>query len=544
MLAGDHLVDPDLVISVRRTSAPAPITSTRPGCMTGSAARSSWVMASSSSSPRRPAGAVTVAPWIAPGRSGRAPSASAATVVTVPATPTSAAGSFERDVLRRVVATPSRTSRTVAAIWSAVGGSSCRCRSVIRTQPTSMLCAAERPRSPGPRTSSVEPPPMSATSTGPLQLRQAAHRAGERQRGLLGAADHLGIDAEHVCAPSPTNSSRLAASRVALVATMRTASAPCARDQGGVVGRARPGALERLRREPSRCGRRPARAGRCASRGARRSASSSVDVGDQQPDRVRAAVDRGDPTSGDCRRDAWPRRPPRHAAGRAPRRRAGSRPRPAASECATSTCRHFTRFGMPPALMPAISATWPSSSRRREVGLVRRAVAGGQLGVGGQPVGHLAHQPGRLEPADRRGRARAGQVVQRRERACRRAAAARSRRRPDCRTGHRCATARMARGVRPSCAATIARSFSASDRGTGPSSAAPSVTDCPPYGASPQACSSCAWHRGLRCCPGGRRTMSGLLPGVDDDVHRVAGHRVLQPLPRLLLDVARVAPLR
>ena len=41
----------------------------------------------------------------------------------------------------------------------------------------------------------------------------------------------------------------------------------------------------------------------------------------------------------------------------------GLTPGPAASACPTSTCRHFTRVGMPPAEMPAISSTCPSASR-------------------------------------------------------------------------------------------------------------------------------------------------------------------------------------
>ena len=43
----------------------------------------------------------------------------------------------------------------------------------------------------------------------------------------------------------------------------------------------------------------------------------------------------------------------------------GLTPGPAASEWPTSTCRHLTRVGMPPAEMPSISGTEPSSARRR-----------------------------------------------------------------------------------------------------------------------------------------------------------------------------------
>ena len=53
---------------------------------------------------------------------------------------------------------------------------------------------------------------------------------------------------------------------------------------------------------------------------------------------------------------------------------------------------------------------------RSEVALVRRGVRRGQLGVGGEPVLHLLHQPGALEGADPRRGPRAGQVEGRRER--------------------------------------------------------------------------------------------------------------------------------
>ena len=41
----------------------------------------------------------------------------------------------------------------------------------------------------------------------------------------------------------------------------------------------------------------------------------------------------------------------------------GFTPGPCARDWPASTCRHFTRVGMPPAEMPAISGTWPISSR-------------------------------------------------------------------------------------------------------------------------------------------------------------------------------------
>ena len=94
-------------------------------------------------------------------------------------------------------------------------------------------------------------------------------------------------------------SSRFAASRVAEVATIRVRTAPEARDHRRVVGQRPPGAVQRMAGQP---------AGGVDAlaepdhphlpvhvdqlRGAVRIAG---DVGDQQPDRIRAAVDGGDP---------------------------------------------------------------------------------------------------------------------------------------------------------------------------------------------------------------------------------------------------------
>ncbi len=41
----------------------------------------------------------------------------------------------------------------------------------------------------------------------------------------------------------------------------------------------------------------------------------------------------------------------------------GLTPGPLASEWPTRTCRHLTRVGIPPAVMPSISGTWPMASR-------------------------------------------------------------------------------------------------------------------------------------------------------------------------------------
>ena len=98
-------------------------------------------------------------------------------------------------------------------------------------------------------TSSVEPPPRSTSRIGWREIRHRVDGAGVGQRSLLGAADHLGIDAERRRAPSPRSRRGCAASRVALVAIMRDALDVEPRDRGGVVGERDAGAVERLGRE-------------------------------------------------------------------------------------------------------------------------------------------------------------------------------------------------------------------------------------------------------------------------------------------------------
>ena len=118
----------------------------------------------------------------------------------------------------------SRTTSRAAATSAAVGGSECRQRSVSRTHPMS---AEKRPRR---RSVAQHHLGRSATEVDDDERRsggiQFADRAVERQRGLLVAGDHLG-HAPGTTAPSTSaviakNSSRLAASRVADVATIRT----------------------------------------------------------------------------------------------------------------------------------------------------------------------------------------------------------------------------------------------------------------------------------------------------------------------------------
>ena len=68
---------------------------------------------------------------------------------------------------------------------------------MIRTQPMSSERTADgSPSAPGPTTSSVEPPPMSATSQGPSAAVQVGGGADERQPPLLLAAEQLGAHAD------------------------------------------------------------------------------------------------------------------------------------------------------------------------------------------------------------------------------------------------------------------------------------------------------------------------------------------------------------
>ena len=150
-----------------------------------------------------------------------------------------------------------------------------------------------------------------------------------------------------------------------------------------------------------------------------------VEVGDQQPQRVGAAVEGGD--AGHARPPLrrrslrWSDRRTGQAAHHSPSSSStsspsGLTPRPWARDWPASTCRHFTRSGMPPAETPGDLGHLADRRAGGEVGLVGAAVRRGELLVLGQPFGHLAHQAGGLQGADQRGRPRAGQVEGRRER--------------------------------------------------------------------------------------------------------------------------------
>ena len=181
---------------------------------------------------------------------------------------------------------------------------------------------------PSPRISSVEPPPMSMTSTGAGGARAGC---GSRRRRTAAASSSPETTSGSTPSRSRTpaaKTSALLASRAAEVAQKRTASTWCAAIDRGVLVDRGERAGPAPRRRAGRCGRRPGRAGPSASRGSSILVPVRVEVGDQQLDRVGAAVDGGDPGhaarsgSGGRRRGRTPRS---RRAGRAPRRRAGSR---------------------------------------------------------------------------------------------------------------------------------------------------------------------------------------------------------------------------
>ena len=150
--------------------------------------------------------------------------ASAASVVKVPATPTQV---LARSTGTTRSASPrrSRTTSRAAATSAAVGGSECRQRSVSRTQPMSAEKLACTP-SPSPTTTSVEPPPRSTTTNGAAALSSSPtaplNDSSASSWPLITSAIAPGTAGSSTSAVIAKNTSRLAASRVADVATMRT----------------------------------------------------------------------------------------------------------------------------------------------------------------------------------------------------------------------------------------------------------------------------------------------------------------------------------
>ncbi len=97
----------------------------------------------------------------------------------------------------------------------------------MRTQPTSTDIAA-RTSEPEPRTNSVEPPPMSTSRRWPAGSGSVA-AAPVKERRASSSPEMTSGAAPSTEVTIAVNSWAFAASRVAEVATMRTASAPCSR---------------------------------------------------------------------------------------------------------------------------------------------------------------------------------------------------------------------------------------------------------------------------------------------------------------------------
>ncbi len=124
-------------------------------------------------------------------------------------------------------------SSSVRRTCSAEGGSPCRCRSVSRTHPMSTERAARTPWV-SPSTNSVDPPPMSTTRKGgrggatPWAAAAASRDAVApmKESSASSVPSTTSGPWPRTSTTMSSKSERLAASRVALVATIRTAVAP------------------------------------------------------------------------------------------------------------------------------------------------------------------------------------------------------------------------------------------------------------------------------------------------------------------------------
>src|SRR5690625_104933 len=202
-------------------SAPAPMTSTRPGCMKPREARWARVAPRSAAHEASTVRVGTSAPSIRSRSYAGRPSACAVTVVTDPATPTmvrtSSSGSSEWTCSSSV-----RMSLRAALTCLPVGGSDRRWRSVMRTLPIFTETPALGTSSP--RTNSVDPPPMSTTRigrscSGPMTLAAPAKDRAASSWPLMTS----GSTPRSLRTPE-TNVCRFPASRVAEVATKRVVS--------------------------------------------------------------------------------------------------------------------------------------------------------------------------------------------------------------------------------------------------------------------------------------------------------------------------------
>ncbi len=144
--------------------------------------------------------------------------------------------------------------------------------------------------------SSVDPPPMSSTATGVGDTGQGPGGAVVGQRGLLVAGDHLGVDTQ------PRVDAVGERVDVARVAGRRGRDEPHGVDTRGRSTIEAYSSQAAKTRASASSASRPVRSTSWPSRTIRSSRTRlswvpavRVDVGDEQPDGVRAAVDRGDP---------------------------------------------------------------------------------------------------------------------------------------------------------------------------------------------------------------------------------------------------------
>ena len=400
------------------------------------------------------------------GRTLGRPSAIAATVVTEPARPTRVRASRQRHRLLRASRAPPRCRRARPRPRRPSAGrraGAARSAARSRCRPTRGRAAGVRRRArtrssrrrcrrpgtaPGavPRSSRVAPAKDSAASSSPVTT------SGSTPSALADAADEL-VAVRGVAGgrgrdePHPLGARARAITRgVASAARRRCAPAP--------RGRA------------GRCGRRPARAGRSPSAGRRRAACrppASTSATSSRIEFVPQSIAATRVTSAPPPRRPATQAPPAHQSRQQRERlvaeRVDARARRPAS-APTSTCRHFTRSGMPPAETP-VDLRHLAERVARGRGSPRA-----RPGSAAASSGSLASRSviSRIRPSASSvpiGDAARGQVGSTASgTACRRAAAARSRPRPASRTGSGARPRATPRGGRPSCSATTARSTS------------------------------------------------------------------------------------
>ena len=308
------------------------MTSTRPGCMTGSAARSARVIASSRVGHRphlrrREPRAGGCASGSYAGRSER----ERRDRRHRPGQADGGAGPLDRDDLA------DQLERGVDV--GLRGGDLRGGRRVVDAGGARSAGRSRRRPSGRPRPASV-PEHQLGRAAADVHDEERARRAGSRPRvapskDSAASSSPLttsGCDAERLAHHLARRPSRLRASRVALVATMRVALDAELAAGRGVVGQRDAGCARAPRGASS-----PVRSTPWPSRTTRISRWTScllraVDVGDEQADRVGAAVDGGDPhervrlpgtASGSSGSTHGPARPPVGQQRRAPRRRTG-----------------------------------------------------------------------------------------------------------------------------------------------------------------------------------------------------------------------------